>query len=87
VTAFNQERLVDVVGDAWEELDTDLEALICEHFAGHVAALDDALAREGAQVDVELEGHLADVLNKEVSWLALVVGNFAEVKVVSAEAE
>ena len=87
MTTLDEECLHDVVGDSREELDLDLEALVGENLAGHMAALDDSLSRQGAQVDVELERHLADILDKEVSRLALVVSNLAVVKAVSVQTE
>ena len=87
VTALYEERLVNVVGDSWVELDRYFETFISKNFASHVTAFNDALARESAQVNVELKRHLADVFNEEVSWLAFVVSNLTEVKIVRAEAE
>ena len=87
VTTLNQEELVDVVRDAREELDLDLELLLGQDFAGHVAALDYTLSRQGAQVNVELERNLANILNEEVTRLILVVCNFSEVKLVGAQTE
>lgn len=79
VTTLDEESLVDVVWDARVELDLDLEPLIGEDLTTHVAAVDNAMSRQCAQVDVELERYLADVLDKEVTGLALVVGNLTEV--------
>ena len=84
MTALYEERFINIVWDSWVELDRDFEAFISKDFAGHVTTLDDALTWESAQVNVELERYFADVFNKEVSWLTLVVGNFTEVKIVSA---
>lgn len=79
VTTLDEESLVDIVRDARVELDLDLEPLIGEDLTTHVAAVDNAMSRQCAQVDVELERYLADVLDKEVTGLALVVGNLTEV--------
>ena len=87
VTTLNKEGLVDVVGDAGEEFHLNLEALLGQHLASHVTALDDSLAAQRAQVDVELEGDLSDVLDEKVTRLALVVGNLSEVELVGAELE
>lgn len=87
VTALHEERLIDVVGDAREELDLDFESFLSQNLARHVAALDYSRSRQRAQVYVEFEGHFADVLNEEVSWLALVVGNLTKVDLVGAQFE
>ena len=44
VTTLNKECLLDVVGDAGEEFDLDLEALLSQNFASHMAAFDDSLS-------------------------------------------
>ena len=44
VTTLNEEGLLDVVWNAREEFDLDLEALLCQHFTSHVAALDHSLS-------------------------------------------
>ena len=44
VTTLNEEGLLDVVWNAREEFDLDLEALLCQHFTSHMAALDHSLS-------------------------------------------
>lgn len=43
VTALNKECLIDIVRDSWVELDLNLEALLSQYLASHVAALDHTL--------------------------------------------
>mmetsp|Transcript_39618 Transcript_39618/g.60631 ORF Transcript_39618/g.60631 Transcript_39618/m.60631 type:complete len:241 (+) Transcript_39618:9722-10444(+) len=73
VATLHKQHFVDVVGHSREELDDDLETLACDNLTSHVAALDDARPRHGRKVDVELEGHLSNVLDVELLGGRLVI--------------
>jgi hypothetical protein len=82
VSTLDQEHLVNVVRDAREELDRDLESLASDDFALDWSALNNAWSRDRRQVDIEFERHFANVLDVEVFRGAFVVGNFTEVEFV-----
>lgn len=85
VTTLDEEGLVNVIGDAGIELNLDLEPLIGEDLAARVNTFDHTRPRQSAEVDVELERHLANVLDEEVTRLALVVGYLTKVNLVGRE--
>jgi hypothetical protein len=66
MAAFNQEHFVNVVWHAGEELNRHSLAVASRDFTAHVADLDEAWPRHGRKVDVEREGHFANIFNKEI---------------------
>lgn len=67
VGALNQKHLTNVVGHTSEELNGDLEFLASQDLTLHGRALNEARSRNGAQINRELKGHLANILNEEVA--------------------
>lgn len=65
MAAFNEEHLIYVVWNTWEELHHNSEAIASYDFTAHVVALDDAWTGNRRKVYTEFERHFAHVLDEE----------------------
>ena len=72
---FNEEHLVDVIWNTWEEFDGHFEPLSSGDFSIHMVTFDNSWSWNCAQVDVELKWYFSNVFDIEFFGWGLIVWN------------